>query len=79
MATRFESFRTLSGPRPEFVGVVEIGKVDAVEAGVGGDEGRDDLGVDFVADVGLAFEGDHVGDAGAWVMMTGGDVAQREE
>jgi hypothetical protein len=26
-----------------------------------GDEGRDDLGVDFVADVGFAFEGDPVG------------------
>ena len=48
----------------ELVGVVEIGKVGASEAGVGGDEGRDDVFVNTVADVALALEGDHVLKAG---------------
>ncbi len=56
----------------EFVRVVEVGKVAAGEAGVGVDERLDDLGVDLVADVALALEGDHVLEAGPGGMVTGG-------
>ncbi len=56
----------MSGPTPEFVGVVEIGEIGAGEAGVGLDEGLDDLSVDFVADVRFAFEGGHVREAGVF-------------
>ena len=49
----------------EFVRVVEIREVAAGEAGVGVDQSLDDLGVDLVADVGLALEGDHVLEASA--------------
>jgi len=49
----------------ELVGVVEVGEVAAGEARVGFDQRLDDLGVDLVADVGLALEGDHVGETRA--------------
>ena len=44
----------------ELVGVVEVGEVTFRQAGVGIHQGRDDLRVDLVADVALAFEGNHV-------------------
>ena len=46
----------------EFVGVVEVRHVGEF---VGVLEGGDDFLVDLVADVGLAFEGDHVFERGA--------------
>ena len=49
----------------ELVGVVEVGKVAAREPLVGVDQRLDDLRVDPVADVALALEGDHVGEARA--------------
>ena len=49
----------------ELVRVVEVGEVAAGEPGVGVDERLDDLGVDLVADVALALEGDHVLEARA--------------
>ena len=48
----------------ELVRVVEVGEVAAGEAGVRVDQRLDDLGVDLVADVALALEGDHVLEAG---------------
>ena len=47
----------------ELVGVVEVGEVAARELGVGVDQRLDDVGVDAVADVALAFQGDHVREA----------------
>ena len=44
----------------EFVGIVEVRKVSAGEPGIGLDERLNDLGVDFLADVGLALQNDHV-------------------
>ena len=55
----------LLGAIAELVRVVEVGEVAAGEAGVGVDERLDDLGVDLVADVVLALEGDHVLEARA--------------
>ena len=49
----------------ELVRVVEVGKVAAGEPRVGVDQRLDDLGVDLVADVALALEGDHVLEARA--------------
>ena len=48
----------------ELVRVVEVGEVAAGEAGVGVDQRLDDLGVDLVADIALALEGNHVLEAG---------------
>ena len=48
----------------EFVGVVEVGKVAACEAGVAVNQWLDDLGVDLVANVALALERNHVLEAG---------------
>jgi hypothetical protein len=44
---------------------LKVGEVAAGEAGVGVDQRLDDLGVDPVADVGVALERDHVLEAGA--------------
>ena len=44
----------------ELIGVVEVGKVAASQALVGVDQRLDDLGVDLVADVAIALEGDHI-------------------
>ena len=49
----------------QLVGVVEVGKVAARQLAVGLDERLDDLGVDPVADVVLAFQGHHVLERGA--------------
>lgn len=49
----------------EFARIVKIGKVTASEAGVRINEWLDDLRVDFVADVVLALESDHVLEARA--------------
>ena len=65
-------FLDFVGAFAEFVGVVEIGEVGAGEAGVGGDEGRDDLGVDFVADVGLPLRADMSAKLAPLGMVTGG-------
>ncbi len=65
-ADEVAEFLDFVGAFAEFVGVVEIGEVGAGEAGVGVYEGLDDLGVDFVADVGFAGEGDHVGEGSAF-------------
>ena len=49
----------------ELVGVVEVGEVAFRQAGIGIDQRGDDLGIDPVADIALALEGDHVLEAGA--------------
>ena len=49
----------------ELVRIVEVREVAAGEACVGVDQRLDDLGVDLVADVALALEGDHVLEARA--------------
>ena len=49
----------------QLVGIVEVWEVAASEARVGVDQRLDDLGVDLVADIGLALEGDHILEARA--------------
>jgi len=44
----------------QFVGVVEVGEIALRQAGIGIHQGGDDLGVDLVADAGLALERHHV-------------------
>ena len=52
-------------PFAQFLRIVEVGEVAASQARIGVDERLDDLGVDLVADVALALEGDHVLETGA--------------
>jgi hypothetical protein len=47
-------------PLAQLVRIVEIWKVAAGETGIGVDQRMDDLGVNLVANVTLALEGDHV-------------------
>ena len=49
----------------ELGGIVEIGKVAAGEAGIRVDKRLNDLGVDLIADVAVASERHHVGEASA--------------
>ncbi|MCY1295139.1 hypothetical protein D9M70_444670 [compost metagenome] len=49
----------------QLVWIVEVREVTAGQSSIGIDQGLNDLGVDFVADVTLAFEGNHVFEAGA--------------
>ena len=51
------------GSFAKFIRVVEVGEITAGEPGVGVDERLDDLGIDLVANVGLALEGDHIFEA----------------
>ena len=55
----------LGRPLAEFVRVVEVREVAAGQARIGIDEGLDHLRIDFVADVAVALEGDHVLEAGS--------------
>ena len=62
MATRLVRRSTISLPLPSLFGVVEVGMSDSLEFGLG--ELADDL-VDLVADLLVALERDHVGEAAA--------------
>ena len=68
MAMRLVRRSTISLPLPSLVGVVEVRHVGQL---VGLGQRPEDLLVDLVADVALALERDHVGEAGARGIVIG--------